>query len=296
MFSKKKSKSASIENVDGIDLIESGGAQPIQPVGVRPIAINKKADKDRGFVTVMVVLSIIFVCLFCATAYKITAQQERIKSLEAEKQTLIASRFRRDFGISSPEYLQLKFLTEAQAVTIRKQANTIRDLESKVGVKPEKSSNDESRSAFPIRVAGSEPMQVILSPGFKQIDPKITSEYLQDVKERISSHWYPPNVPHGPIGAQVTISSYGKTVSSYLNFRSGDNEVDKALIEAVQRAAPYETIPPEFESDSISLQVVIGAGTGHNTMNAPTEAAPTKPIHQDYRPVDAGSSGGSGSG
>lgn len=294
MFSKKKSKSASIENVDGIDLIQSGGAQPIQPVGVRTIAINKKADKDSGFIAVMVVLSIIFVCLFCAAAYKITAQQERIKSLETEKQALLVTRLKRDSG--SPEYMQLKFLTDAQAVTIRRQASTIHDLESKLALTPGKSNSAESHSASPIRVTGSEPIQVILSPGLKQIDPKITSEYLQDVKERISNHWHPPNVSHGPIDAQVTISSYGKTAGCYLNSRSGNNSVDTAVFEAVQRAAPYATIPPEFESDSINLQVVIGAGTGHSTMKAPIEAAPTQPIYQHYRPVDAGSSGRSGSG
>lgn len=273
-------------------MIESGGAQPIQPVGARPIAVSKKAGNDSGFVVLMVILSFIFVFLFCAAAYKITTQEDRIKSLEADKLSLA----RRDFGLSSPEYMQLKFLTAKQAATIRNQANTIRDLESKLALAPDKSNNVESHRSSPTRVVGNESIDVLPLPGLNRIDPNTLNVYLHEVKQRIHSNWYPPHVDHGPIDALITISSYGKAASCYLSSGSGVKEVDESVIEAVQGAVPYVPTPPEFESDSINLQVIIGVGTGPKTTKEPIEPLPTKPIFQHYRPVDGGSSGGSGNG
>ena len=83
--------------------------------------------------------------------------------------------------------------------------------------------------------------------------------YLLDMQRKIELMFSIPFlVPDGPVGVPIvgfTVQRNGKLSESILLRSSGYKEIDKALLRAVRRAAPYRPFPDHLTDPSISIRV-----------------------------------------
>ena len=94
----------------------------------------------------------------------------------------------------------------------------------------------------------------IASFGFKHVS------YLLAMQRKIELVFtVPPFVPHhGAVGVPIvgfTVRRNGELAEAVLLRSSGYDAVDKALLKAVQRAAPYHPFPNDMPDQEISIRI-----------------------------------------
>lgn len=79
--------------------------------------------------------------------------------------------------------------------------------------------------------------------------------YMHELQNRIKLNWKPPVVKNSErISVLMTILKDGKLEKCKIFQSSGDEQVDKAALDAVKTAAPFKPLPQEYKGKSIDIQ------------------------------------------
>lgn len=104
----------------------------------------------------------------------------------------------------------------------------------------------------------------------KQPNEPDFAPYMRNMQKTIKAKWEPPK---GDTSKRVvlfyTLNRKGEVIKSNILETSGDVNMDKAAMDALQEAAPFGKLPKSFKGQSIDVQFtfdynVFGLGTQKN--------------------------------
>lgn len=79
--------------------------------------------------------------------------------------------------------------------------------------------------------------------------------YMANMQKTIKAKWEPPKGDHSKsVVLFYTLNRKGEVIKSNILETSGDVEMDKAAMDALQEAAPFGKLPKSFKGQSIDVQ------------------------------------------
>lgn len=92
----------------------------------------------------------------------------------------------------------------------------------------------------------------------KKDNPTIQTDfgpYMSDFQKKIKLNWTPPHKDTSKIVVLlITIDKNGYVVKNTVKKSSGDEEIDNAAIEAVNKSEPFDALPSTYNENTVDIQ------------------------------------------
>lgn len=111
----------------------------------------------------------------------------------------------------------------------------------------------------------SKPREVLAGPDVSgRFVPSVTADgrdlrdavYLNGVRDALSRRWYNGTKTNPPPIVQFDVAADGRVSGVILERTSGNLEVDRAALAAVQRASPFDPLPRDFPRGQVRFHVL----------------------------------------
>lgn len=103
------------------------------------------------------------------------------------------------------------------------------------------------------------------SPGIDAVKEPDFGPYMRDLQRKIKRNWDPPRGDQSKtVVLYFKVAKDGRLLSLKVARTSGSQQADKAALSAVELAAPFRPLPPEYRENDIDIQFTFD----YNVINA----------------------------
>ena len=96
-------------------------------------------------------------------------------------------------------------------------------------------------------------------PSIDSIEKADFEPYMKEMQRRIKMNWNPSTGNHVPIKVKLKIAKDGRLLSYEITQSSGITTADKAVVNAIQMAAPFKPLPPDIKKDYVDMEFTFEA-------------------------------------
>jgi TonB family protein len=95
-------------------------------------------------------------------------------------------------------------------------------------------------------------------PDVQTVDEQVMNDYVTGIQQKIQTAWKQPGeeVSFAPTVAMIQIDRDGSVLSANIKQSSGNKDIDKAIVETVSNAGPFERVPEAAQSLPVTIEYI----------------------------------------